>query len=168
MELPAIVVPVTSFHDDLITENDCAASHVVAADGQVYDSDRLMYLRNGIMWNQLATSEGIPPKGNFNWSAMGISSGLMASGRATASSMWTSRRRNGRRAGSRTVILQSVERWATLRSNATTSPSITVLSGSFASASTTAGYRTLKSLSFRDRRLTVPFRLNAMARCRRA
>jgi hypothetical protein len=40
----------------------------------------------------------------------------------------------------------------------------TVLSGSFASAFTTEGYLTLKSLSFRDRRLTSPLRLNAIAR----
>jgi beta-glucosidase len=53
-----------------ITENGCAASDVVAADGQVYESDRLMYLRNAMMWNQRATSEGIPLKGNFYWSAM--------------------------------------------------------------------------------------------------
>ena len=53
-----------------ITENECAASDVVAADGQVYESDRLMYLRNAMMWNQRATSEGIPLKGNFYWSAM--------------------------------------------------------------------------------------------------
>jgi beta-glucosidase len=53
-----------------ITENGCAASDVVAADGNVYDSDRLMYLRNAMMWQQRATSEGIPLKGNFYWSAL--------------------------------------------------------------------------------------------------
>jgi len=53
-----------------ITENGCAASDVVAADGNVYDSDRLMYLRNGMMNLQRATAEGIPVKGSFYWSAM--------------------------------------------------------------------------------------------------
>jgi beta-glucosidase len=53
-----------------ITENGCAASDVVAADGEVYDSDRLTYLRNGMMWQQRATAEGIPLKGNFYWSAI--------------------------------------------------------------------------------------------------
>ena len=43
-----------------ITENGCAASDVVADDGDVYDSDR----------EQRATAEGIPLKGNFYWSAM--------------------------------------------------------------------------------------------------
>jgi beta-glucosidase len=53
-----------------ITENGCAASDIVAPDGNVYDSDRLMYLRNGMMWQRRATAEGIPLKGNFVWSAM--------------------------------------------------------------------------------------------------
>jgi beta-glucosidase len=42
-----------------ITENCCAASDVVADDGKVYDSDRVMR----------ATSEGVPVDGYFHWSA---------------------------------------------------------------------------------------------------
>jgi beta-glucosidase len=53
-----------------VTENGCAASDVVAADGHVYDSDRLMYLRNGMLWQQQAAAEGIPLSGSFYWSAM--------------------------------------------------------------------------------------------------
>jgi beta-glucosidase len=53
-----------------ITESGCAGSDVVAADGNVYDSDRLMYLRNGLTHVQRATAEGIPVKGNFYWSTM--------------------------------------------------------------------------------------------------
>lgn len=53
-----------------VTENGCAASDELAADGQVYDSDRLMYLRNGLLQQQRATAEGVPIKGNFVWSAM--------------------------------------------------------------------------------------------------
>lgn len=53
-----------------ITENGCATLDEVAADGQVYDTDRLMYLRNGLMHLQRATREGIPVRGNFCWSAM--------------------------------------------------------------------------------------------------
>jgi beta-glucosidase len=61
-----------TFSPIYITENGCAASDDVAEDGHVYDSDRLMYLRNAMMWNPRATSEGIPLKGNgnFYWSAM--------------------------------------------------------------------------------------------------
>lgn len=53
-----------------ITENGCAAQDVLTADGQVFDTDRLMYLRNGLAQLQRATSEGVPVKGNFVWSAM--------------------------------------------------------------------------------------------------
>jgi beta-glucosidase len=53
-----------------ITENGCAASDEIAADGNVYDSDRVMYLRNGMAHLQRATAEGVPVKGNFVWSAM--------------------------------------------------------------------------------------------------
>ena len=52
-----------------ITENGCAASDEIAADGNVYDSDRVMYLRSGLFNLQRATAEGVPVKGNFVWSA---------------------------------------------------------------------------------------------------
>lgn len=53
-----------------ITENGCAAADELAKDGNVYDYDRVMYLRNGMMWQQRATAEGVPIKGNFYWSTM--------------------------------------------------------------------------------------------------
>jgi beta-glucosidase len=53
-----------------ITENGCAGNDTVAADGNVYDTDRLTYLRNGMMWQHRAISEGVPLKGNFMWNAM--------------------------------------------------------------------------------------------------
>jgi beta-glucosidase len=53
-----------------ITENGCAASDEITADGNVYDSDRVMYLRNILMHLQRATAEGVPVKGNFVWSLM--------------------------------------------------------------------------------------------------
>lgn len=51
-----------------ITENGCSSSDVPAADGKVYDTDRVMYLRNYLTHLQRATSEGIPVKGYFLWS----------------------------------------------------------------------------------------------------
>ncbi|HEY6366459.1 MAG TPA: GH1 family beta-glucosidase [Candidatus Binatia bacterium] len=53
-----------------ITENGCAASDEISADGNVYDSDRVMYLCNGLMHLQRAAAEGVPVKGNFYWSSM--------------------------------------------------------------------------------------------------
>jgi beta-glucosidase len=52
-----------------ITENGCAASDVVAKDGRVYDSDRVMFLRACLSQLQRATSEGVPVDGYFLWSA---------------------------------------------------------------------------------------------------
>jgi beta-glucosidase len=52
-----------------ITENGCAASDVVSADGQVYDSDRVMFLRAYLTQLQRATADGVPVDGYFHWSA---------------------------------------------------------------------------------------------------
>ncbi len=52
-----------------VTENGCAASDEISADGAVYDSDRVMYLRNGMSHLRRAVAEGTPVKGNFVWSA---------------------------------------------------------------------------------------------------
>jgi beta-glucosidase len=52
-----------------ITENGCAAADVVAADGRVYDSDRVMFLRACLGQLQRASSEGVPVDGYFLWSA---------------------------------------------------------------------------------------------------
>jgi beta-glucosidase len=53
-----------------ITENGCSSSDVPAADGKVYDTDRVMYLRNYLTQLQRATSEGVPVHGYFLWSLM--------------------------------------------------------------------------------------------------
>ena len=42
----------------------------VAADGNIYDLDRIMYLRNYLAQLQRATSEGVPVRGYFLWSLM--------------------------------------------------------------------------------------------------
>jgi hypothetical protein len=52
-----------------ITENGCAASDVVADDGRVYDSHRVMFLRACLGQLQRATAEGVPVDGYFHWSA---------------------------------------------------------------------------------------------------
>jgi beta-glucosidase len=51
-----------------ITENGCAASVVVADNGRVYDSDRVMFLRAFLDQLQHATCEGVPVNGYFLWS----------------------------------------------------------------------------------------------------
>jgi beta-glucosidase len=52
-----------------ITENGCAAADEVSEDGNVYDSDRVMFLRACLSNLQRATSEGVPVHGYFHWSS---------------------------------------------------------------------------------------------------
>src|SRR5262245_47724287 len=52
-----------------ITENGCGASDVLADDGQVYDSDRIMFLRAYLTQLQRATADSVPVHGYFLWSA---------------------------------------------------------------------------------------------------
>ncbi len=53
-----------------VTENGCSSSDVPAADGHVYDTDRVMFLRNYLTQLQRAVSDGVPVKGYFLWSLM--------------------------------------------------------------------------------------------------
>jgi beta-glucosidase len=53
-----------------ITENGCGAADDPAADGLVYDSDRIMFLRNYLTQLQRATADGVPVRGYFHWSSM--------------------------------------------------------------------------------------------------
>jgi Glycosyl hydrolase family 1 len=52
-----------------ITENGCAADDVVADDGRVYDTDRVMFMRACLGQLQRATAEGVPVDGYFYWSS---------------------------------------------------------------------------------------------------
>lgn len=60
-------------HPDLpifITENGCAAEDEVNENGEVIDTDRIMYLRQHFKSAHRAVSEGYPLKGYFIWSLM--------------------------------------------------------------------------------------------------
>ena len=67
---PRNVAKVWNASDIYITENGCSATDVPAADGIVYDTDRIMFLRNYLTQLQRATSEGVPVRGYFHWSLM--------------------------------------------------------------------------------------------------
>jgi beta-glucosidase len=67
---PRHLVKLWSVKDIYITENGCGAADDPAADGVVYDSDRIMFLRNYLTQLQRATAEGIPVRGYFHWSSM--------------------------------------------------------------------------------------------------
>jgi beta-glucosidase len=51
-----------------ISENGCGSFDTAAADGLVYDSDRVMFLRNNLSMLKRATAEGLPVRGYFHWS----------------------------------------------------------------------------------------------------
>jgi len=53
-----------------ITENGCSADDVVAEDGEIYDTDRVMYLNAYLTQLQRGVSEGVPVKGYFLWSLL--------------------------------------------------------------------------------------------------
>ena len=67
---PRHVAKIWNVKEIYITENGCSSSDVPAPDGIVYDSDRVMYLRNYLTQLQRATADGIPVKGYFLWSLM--------------------------------------------------------------------------------------------------
>lgn len=53
-----------------ITENGASSSDQLTVEGQVYDSDRVMYLRNYLTQLHRAVSEGVPVDGYFLWSLL--------------------------------------------------------------------------------------------------
>jgi beta-glucosidase len=67
---PRLAAEVWKVKEVYITENGCSSDDVVAADGHIYDTDRVMYVRNHLANAQRATAEGYPLKGYFLWSLM--------------------------------------------------------------------------------------------------
>ncbi|EHR04779.1 GH1 family beta-glucosidase [Bradyrhizobium sp. WSM471] len=53
-----------------ISENGTSGEDAVTPDGKIYDTDRIMYLRNYLAQLQRATAEGVPVRGYFLWSLM--------------------------------------------------------------------------------------------------
>jgi beta-glucosidase len=68
--LPKLVADTWGVKELYITENGCSSDDQVAPDGHIYDSDRVMYLRNYLTQLQRAISDGIPVKGYFLWSLL--------------------------------------------------------------------------------------------------
>jgi beta-glucosidase len=68
--VPRIAAKIWNIETIYISENGTSSEDKLAADGKVYDLDRIMYLRNYLMQLQRATSEGVPVRGYFLWSLM--------------------------------------------------------------------------------------------------
>jgi beta-glucosidase len=64
------VAQIWNVKDIYITENGCSSADVLAPDGHIYDSDRIMYLRNYLINLHRAAAEGFPVHGYFVWSLM--------------------------------------------------------------------------------------------------
>lgn len=56
--------------DVYITENGCSSDDRPAGDGHVYDTDRVMYVRNHLIHAHRAITEGWPLRGYFWWSLL--------------------------------------------------------------------------------------------------
>ena len=67
---PKLVQSLWSAKEIFVTENGCASDDVVAGDGTVHDTDRVMFLRAHLTQLQRATADGVPVKGYFHWSFM--------------------------------------------------------------------------------------------------
>jgi beta-glucosidase len=68
--VPRLAAKVWNIDTIYISENGTSADDKIAADGNIYDLDRIMYLRNYLAQLQRATSEGVPVRGYFLWSLM--------------------------------------------------------------------------------------------------
>ena len=67
---PRLVHETWKVNEIFITENGCSSADVIAPDGHVYDTDRVMFLRNYLTQLQRAISQGVPVKGYFLWSLL--------------------------------------------------------------------------------------------------
>jgi beta-glucosidase len=67
---PKFVQSLWGAKEIFITENGCASDDVVNDDGNIYDTDRIMFLRAYLTQLQRAAADGVPVKGYFQWSLM--------------------------------------------------------------------------------------------------
>ena len=67
---PKLAAQLWNIKEIYITENGASSADVLTPDGHVYDTDRVMYLRNYLTQLHRAVSEGVPVRGYFCWSLM--------------------------------------------------------------------------------------------------
>jgi beta-glucosidase len=67
---PKLISETWGVKEIYITENGASSTDTLTPDGHVYDSDRVMYLRNYLTQLYRGVSEGVPVKGYFCWSFM--------------------------------------------------------------------------------------------------
>jgi beta-glucosidase len=67
---PKLVAELWSVKEIHITENGASSADQLMTDGSVYDTDRVMFLRNYLFQLQRVVAEGVPVKGYFLWSLL--------------------------------------------------------------------------------------------------
>jgi beta-glucosidase len=67
---PRIAARLWNIKSIYISENGTSGEDKVHPDGQIYDLDRIMFLRNYLAQLQRATADGVPVHGYFLWSLM--------------------------------------------------------------------------------------------------
>ena len=67
---PKLVNEVWKVKEIYITENGASSKDELTPEGEVYDTDRTMYLRSYLTQLQRAVAEGVPVKGYFLWSLL--------------------------------------------------------------------------------------------------
>jgi beta-glucosidase len=67
---PRLVTELWGVRELYITENGTSSADVLASDGRIYDTDRIMFLRNYLFQLNRAIAEGVPVKGYFLWSML--------------------------------------------------------------------------------------------------
>ena len=67
---PKLAADLWNVKEIYITENGTSSNDMIAPDGHVYDTDRVMFLRNYLTQLQRATADGVPVKGYFLWSLL--------------------------------------------------------------------------------------------------
>ena len=67
---PRLVHEIWGVKSLYITENGCSSTDRLAPNGEVYDTDRVMYLRNYLTQLRRAVAEGVPVRGYFLWSLL--------------------------------------------------------------------------------------------------
>jgi beta-glucosidase len=67
---PKLITEIWGVKEIYITENGASSTDTLTPDGHVYDSDRVMFLRNYLVQLHRGVTEGVPVKGYFCWSFM--------------------------------------------------------------------------------------------------
>jgi beta-glucosidase len=65
-----LVAEIWKIKEVYITENGASSTDQVASDGHIYDTDRVMYLRNYLTQLHRAIAAGAPVRGYFLWSLL--------------------------------------------------------------------------------------------------